>query len=44
MVIVTVKSKPDGRPKISTDRDDRFFLACMFLHDRFKSATKLKEE
>ena len=37
------KSKQNGRPRISTDRDDRF-LAHTSLHDRFKPATKLKEE
>ena len=37
------KSKQNGRPRISTDRDDRF-LTRTSLHDRFKPATKLKEE
>ena len=37
------KSKQNGLPRISTDRDDRFF-ARTSLHDRFKQATKLKEK
>ena len=37
------KSKRNGRPRISTDRDDRF-LARRSLQDRFKRATKLREE
>ena len=37
------KSKQNGRPRISTDRDDRF-LTRTSLHDRFKPGTKLKEE
>ena len=37
------KSRQNGRPRISTDRDDRF-LTRTSLHDRFKPATKLKEE
>lgn len=37
------KSKRNGRSRISTDRDDRF-LARRSLQDRFKPATKLKEE
>ena len=37
------KSKQNGRPRISTDRDDRF-LARKSLHDRFKPVTKLNEE
>ena len=37
------KSKQNGRPRISTDRDDRF-LTRTSLRDRFKPATKLKEE
>ena len=37
------KSKRNGQPQISTDRDDRF-LARRSLQDRFKPATKLKGE
>ena len=37
------KSKRNGQPRISTDRDDRF-LARRSLQDRFKPATTLKEE
>ena len=34
------KSKQNGRPRISTDRDDRF-LARKSLHDRFNRAAYL---
>ena len=37
------KSKQNGRPRISTDRDDRF-LARRSLQDRYKPATQLKDD
>ena len=37
------KSKQNGRPRISTDCDDRF-LARRSLQDRFKPATHLKDD